>query len=83
MAQPNLKNSYHYAPNPMSAAAKGAPEEGKRNSGRSLNAIKHGGCSKTLILPHESIGDWELVFSHWCAASRPNEDSRTTSCSAI
>ena len=75
MAQLNLKNSYHYAPNPMSAPPSGPPEEGKRTAGPSLNAIKHGGCSKTLILPHESIGDWELVLSRWCAAYHPNEDS--------
>ena len=31
--------------------------------------------SKTLILPHESIGDWELVLKHWCEVYRPKEDS--------
>ena len=72
MALPKLKNTYHYAPNPLPT---GKPEDGKPNSGRALNAIKHGGCSKTLILPHESIGDWELVLSHWCAVYRPKEDS--------
>ena len=75
MAQLNLKNSYHYAPTPLSAGAQGASEEGKRHSARSLNAIKHGGCSKTLILPHESIGDWELVLKHWCEVYRPKEDT--------
>ena len=75
MAQPKLKNSYHYAPNPLPTGKETAAEEGNRNSGRKLNAIKHGGCSKTLILPHESIGDWELVLKHWCQVYRPKEDS--------
>ena len=49
----------------------------KRNCGRtgptspegravsSKNAIKQRACARTLILPHESEEDWELLLTHW------------------
>ena len=62
-----LKNSYHYAPAPLSARADGGVDD--------RASVKFGGHARTLILPHESIGDWELVLKHWCAVYRPKEDS--------
>jgi hypothetical protein len=59
----------------------------KRNCGRtgptspegraasSKNAIKHGACARTLILPHESEEDWELLLAHWCDIYKPAQDS--------
>jgi hypothetical protein len=59
----------------------------KRNSGRtgptspegraisSKNSIKHGACSRTLILPGESEESWLLLLSHWCQTYQPAEDS--------
>src|ERR1700722_11260188 len=67
------------------------PESKKRNSGHtgptspedratsSRNAIKHGACAKTLILPHESVADWELpptsptkTLSNLISSSKPH-----------
>jgi hypothetical protein len=62
-------------------------ESEKRNCGRtgptspegriasSKNAIKHGACSRTLILPCESEEAWELLLSHFCKTYQPAEDS--------
>jgi hypothetical protein len=38
-------------------------EQGKAVSAR--NAIRHGMCAKTLILLHESEGDWLLLLNTW------------------
>jgi hypothetical protein len=57
--------------------------EEKRNSGHtghttpegratcSRNAIKHGACSKTLILPNESEQDWLDLFDRWHNGYKP------------
>jgi hypothetical protein len=62
-------------------------EPEKRNSGRtgptspegravsSKNSIKHGACSRTLVLPGESEDSWLLLLSHWCQTYQPVEDS--------
>jgi len=62
-------------------------EPEKRNCGRtgptspeggaasSKNAVTHGACARTLILPHESKEEWELVLAHWCQNYQPAEDS--------
>jgi len=59
----------------------------KRNCGRtgptspegraasSKNAVKHGACARTLILPCETEEAWELVLAHWCEIYQPAEDS--------
>jgi hypothetical protein len=53
------------------------PEREKRNSGRtgpvtfigkaisSFNSTKHGLCSKTLILPNESLDEWTALLNRW------------------
>jgi len=63
------------------------PEPEKRNCGRtgptspegraasSRNAIKHGACAQTLILPCESEESWLLLLSRWCQTYQPPEDS--------
>jgi hypothetical protein len=86
---PQATETYHYCPGTFDEPAE-APvpsTDEKRNSGRtgptspagratsSKNAIKHGACSRTLILPHESVGDWELLLSHWRNTYQPKEDS--------
>jgi hypothetical protein len=48
-------------------------EEGRAIS--SKNAIKHGACSRTLILPGESEEAWQLLLSRWCQTYQPAEDS--------
>jgi hypothetical protein len=48
-------------------------EEGR--SASSKNAIKHGACSRTLVLGCESQEAWELLLSHWCKTYQPAEDS--------
>ena len=62
-------------------------ESEKRNCGRtgptsaegrlasSKNAIKHGACAETLILPCESEEAWELLFNRWLREYQPAEDS--------
>ena len=62
-------------------------EPEKRNCGRtgptspegraasSKNSTKHGACSRTLILPHESKEEWEDLLAHWCDIYKPAEDS--------
>jgi hypothetical protein len=62
-------------------------EPKKRNSGRtgptspegrassSKNAIKHGACAQTLILPCESEQSWLLLLSRWCQTYQPAEDT--------
>jgi hypothetical protein len=62
-------------------------ESEKRNCGRtgptspegrcasSKNAINHGACARTLILPHESEEEWQLLLAHWCETYQPAEDS--------
>jgi len=62
-------------------------EPKKRNCGRtgptspegraasSRNAIKHGACCRTLVLPDESEEAWELVLAHFCKTYLPTEDS--------
>jgi hypothetical protein len=62
-------------------------EPEKRNCGRtgptsaegraasSKNAIKHGACAQTLILPCESEESWLLLLSRWCKTYQPPEDS--------
>jgi hypothetical protein len=59
----------------------------KRNCGRtgptspegraasSKNAIKHGSCSQTLILPYESEESWLLLLNRWLQTYQPAEDS--------
>jgi hypothetical protein len=61
--------------------------EEKRNSGRtgptspegkavsSQNAVKHGGCARTLILPGEFEEDWHRLLARWRAAYQPAEGS--------
>jgi len=63
------------------------PEPEKRNSGRtgptsaegratsSKNAIKHGACAQTLILPCESEESWLLLLNRWLKEYQPHEDS--------
>jgi len=63
------------------------PQSEKRNCGRtgptspegraasSKNAIKHGSCSQTLILPHESEESWLLLLNRWLQTYQPPEDS--------
>jgi len=53
------------------------PEREKRGAGRtgpisfigkaisSFNATKHGLCSKTLILPSESLDEWVALYARW------------------
>jgi len=62
-------------------------EPEKRNCGRtgptspegratsSKNSIKHGSCSQTLILPHESEESWLLLLNRWLQTYQPPEDS--------
>jgi hypothetical protein len=71
--------------NPANLAETDAEE--KRNSGRtgptspegkavsSQNAVKHGGCAKTLILPGEFEKDWLLLLARWRDAYQPVEGS--------
>jgi len=71
----------------VAAAEQSEPEPEKCNSGRtgptspegraasSKNAIKHGSCSQTLILPGESEESWLLLLSRWCKTYQPAEDS--------
>ena len=61
----------------------------KRNSGRTgatspaglarsaLNSLKHGGCSRTLIIEGESEDAWLLLHDRWCAAYQTSEDSNS------
>ncbi len=71
-----------------SASADEQPEpRQKRNCGRtgptspegraasSKNAIKHGSCSQTLILPCESEESWLLLLNRWLQTYQPPEDS--------
>jgi hypothetical protein len=64
------------------------PEYKKRNCGRtgpisfigkaisSFNATKHGLCSKTLILPNESLDEWTALLNRWQKEyGPPAEDS--------
>jgi hypothetical protein len=72
---------------PFTAAVQWNAEPEKRNSGRtgptsaegraasSKNAIKHGACAETLILPGESEEAWELLLNRWLKEYQPAEDS--------
>jgi hypothetical protein len=63
------------------------PERKKRNSGRTgptsaegkaksaANALKHGACATTLILPQESEFGWEILKSRWEDAYKPRPES--------
>ena len=56
-AEPEKRNSGRTGP---------TSEEGRAISSR--NAIRHGMCAKTLILLHESEGDWLLLLKTWLEA---------------
>jgi len=72
---------------PFTAAVQWNAEPEKRNCGRtgptsaegrsssSKNAIKHGACARTLILPGESEEAWELLLNRWLKEYQPAEDS--------
>jgi len=47
--------------------------EGRARS--SKNSTKHGSCSQTLILPHESEESWLLLLNRWLQTYKPPEDS--------
>jgi hypothetical protein len=63
------------------------PERKKRNSGRTgptsaegkarsaQNALKHGACATTLILPQESPYGWEILKARWEETYKPRPDS--------
>ena len=54
---------------PAAAGAKTAA--GRLRS--SQNAIKHGACSQTLILPCESEAAWRLLLARWCRTYQISE----------
>jgi len=41
----------------------------------SENSIKHGSCSQSLILPHESEESWLLLLNRWLQTYQPPEHS--------
>jgi hypothetical protein len=51
------------------------PTSAEGRSASSKNAVKHGACARTLILPHESEEDWQLLLAHWREMYQPAEDS--------
>jgi hypothetical protein len=51
------------------------PTSSEGRSASSKNAIKHGACSRTLVLPGESEESWQLLLGRWCKTYQPAEDS--------
>jgi len=59
----------------------------KRNCGRTgptsaagraksaQNALKHGACARTLILPTDSAEGWDILYSRWLEEYQPREAS--------